>query len=399
VVLLLASEMNNAEAILIEPDESTKYQIKWTWDSNSSRYVGLIKPKIRIADESHYKIVGYVADENGTRLRMYNDEQVVMAKYYLDHGFTSDWEIADRPEKGYFAISIPPEYVGKVQSIKIFINNHQYSINDGTSTTSQSWVFINSAQHVHKLGSLIHLGPLTLGLENLPYAAIPLNNDSYDDLKDNDKFNVNVFDKRPPIFMTQPHNVIIRFDNGLPIVWYELPLASDYGGQTLSIVCNPPPGSIFNFGTNIVKCVASYDPDDIAYSYFAIEVAKDPNTSSSDQFMQAQIDIDPFYPGNNDVKLRYTTLVSVAIFGNMSLNLREMDQNTLHFGPNGVLPASTGSYMTDVNADGIDDLVVKFDVLEAGLYEGYSGDACLMGVLDDGKTAFEGCDFVNIMRK
>jgi hypothetical protein len=116
--------------------------------------------------------------------------------------------------------------------------------------------------------------------------------------------------------------------------------------------------------------------------------------------MPVQIDINPFYPGSNAVKLRYTTLVGVALLGNVSLNVQEINQDSLQFGPNGALSAAaTGSYLTDVNGDGFNDLVLKFDVLKAGLYEGYRGIVCVMGLLDDGQTGFKGCDSVEVIAR
>jgi hypothetical protein len=181
------------------------------------------------------------------------------------------------------------------------------------------------------------------------------------------------------------------------MVWYEPPISTDIGDGTPSTRCDPAPGSILSFGTNIIKCLAIYDSQQSAYSYFVIEVAEDPDTYSANPTMQVQINIDPFYPGQNTVQLKYTRIVSVALLGNASLNVREVNQNVLQFGPNNVLPVtSTGSYLTDVNADGFNDLILKFDVLDAGLYEGYFGNACLKGALDDGKT-FEGCDKIRVV--
>lgn len=395
---LLPLEADQADEILVEPDDNAKYLIQWSWDSNSSRSVGLIHSKIRITDESSYKIVGYVADEKGTRLTMYNDEQVVMTKFYLEDGFATDWSVADSPYKGYFAISIPPQFIGKVASVKIFINNHMYAVNDGTATTNESWVFTNSAYTVHKLGSLLRLGPLTLGFENLPNVAI--SSQSVDDIKEISKFDVRVFDKVEPIFLTHLRNVIIEYHDGLPLVWYEPAVRSTFEDEVPSIRCQPSPGSVFAVGTNIVRCFAAYESEQPSSSYFTIEVPQDPYATSRDEVMPVQIDINPFYPGSNAVKLRYTTLVGVALLGNVSLNVQEINQDSLQFGPNGALSAAaTGSYLTDVNGDGFNDLVLKFDVLKAGLYEGYRGIVCVMGLLDDGQTGFKGCDSVEVIAR
>jgi hypothetical protein len=394
---LLPSEADKAAEILVEPGDNAKYQIQWSWDSNSSRSVGLIHSKIRITDESSHKFVGYVADEKGTRLTMYNDEQVVMAKFYLQDGFATDWTVVDSPYKGYFAIAIPPQFVGKVQSAKIFINNHMYAVDDGTATTKESWVFTNSAYTVYKLGSLLRLGPLTLGFENLPNVAI--SSQSVDDIKENAKFDVRVFDKIEPIFLTHLRNVIIEYHDGLPLVWYEPAVRSTFEDEVPSIRCKPSPGSVFAVGNNIVKCLVAYESEQPSSSYFTIEVPQDPYATSGDDVMPVQIDINPFYPGSNAVKLRYTTLVSIAILGNVSLNVQEVNQNGLQFGPNGASSAATGSYLTDVNGDGFNDLVLKFDVLDAGLHEGYRGNVCVMGLLDDGQTGLKGCDNIEVIAR
>lgn len=398
--LFVTPQVEDASAIIMEPGDIDQYQIDWSYDSNSSRSVGLTKPMIKIADESSHKIVGYIADENGTRLRMYNDEQVVMVKYYLGGGFVSDWEIADRPYRGYFAILIPPEFVGKVESVKIFINNHMYTVNDGTPTSSQSWVFLNSALTIYKVGSIIHLGPLTLGLEGFLHTSTPI--ELQDEvgsatLEQPGKFDVSVFDGIPPRFLTHLRNVTIEFSDGIPTVWYESPAASDSEGQRAITICEPSSGSTFNFGTNIVGCRATDNNGENAYSYFLIDVVPESNVISSDSLMNVQIDIVPFYMGSNIVKTTYSPLVSVALLGNGTLNIREVNQDSLHFGPNYISPSNTSTSITDINADGFDDLILKFNVIKAGLREGYHENACLRGMLDNGETLFQGCDSLKIV--
>lgn len=397
-LLLSMAELQESSAVLIEPSDAVQYQIDWNSNSNSSRSVGLIQPQIKIADESSHKIVGYIADGNGTRLRMYNNEQVVMAKYYLDEGFTSDWEIADRLYNGYFAISIPPQFIGKVESVKIFINNHQFSVNDGTSTTSQSWVFINSALTVYEEGSIIHLGPITLGLEKLFSVPIPIEldeEDSPDSLKQINKFDVNIFEKTQPRFLTSLRNINIEYQKGIPIVSYDPPIVYSSGDEWAIATCDPSSGSIFNYGANIVRCRASDSNGEIAYSYFSIEVSPKSNFDDSET-IHAGIDIVPFYVGSNIVKTRYSPLVTIALLGNATLNIREVNQASLHFGPSDASPANSSS-ITDVNGDGFDDVIFKFNVINAGLGEGHHDNACITGMLDDGQTLFQGCDSVDII--
>jgi len=402
ILVLLASNVGDSAAILVASEENAKYKISWEWDPDLSRLVGLIMPQIKIIDESSHKIIGYVADEDGMRLTMYNDEQVVMTKFYLRDGLITDWQISDRTYKGYFAISIPSELVGKVESISIFINNHQYTVDDGTSTTRQSWVFANSAQATHKLGSLIYLGGFTLGFEKFFSNVARPDIIAYDEnLRGNEKYDVYNFDASySPRFLAPLDNVIIRYDtSALPRVWYDLPTALDFQDGHPFTTCDPAPGSTFELGTNIVSCHANYDSHPAIYSYYIVDVPEYPLTRISDFSREVQIDIQPFYPGPNTMKLGYSSVVPVAVLGNFNMEVKQIDETTLTFGPRGTSLANPeDTYLTDANADGFDDLVVKFDVLAGGLYEGYSNITCLRGGLLNG-TIFVGCDYIQVVKK
>jgi len=87
---------------------------------------------------------------------MYNEEHVVMARYTFDNGFISKWRIGDRPHQGYFVLDKknPTGFSGNIATIDIYVNNNYYSLDDGTSVSAQSSIFVNSARLDYPVGSL-----------------------------------------------------------------------------------------------------------------------------------------------------------------------------------------------------------------------------------------------------
>lgn len=153
--LMITSSLSTAQAILIPLDEHWKYNIDWwTWDSDLQRTVGHINPTVIIQNQTADKLEGYIADANGTRLAMYQGEQVVMTSFVFENGMKSKWEIAGRIQDGYFTIDIP-EIDRNAEYVSIFIGKNQYTVDNGTTITPQTWVFINSARIDYKLNSTI----------------------------------------------------------------------------------------------------------------------------------------------------------------------------------------------------------------------------------------------------
>lgn len=146
--LLGYASLQNVQALLIEPEDHWKYEMKWLWDPELKKTIGRIEPQIVIANETADRIVGYIADANGTRLEFYNDEQVVQARFAYEEGFFTEWEMVGRTDRGYFTIEVPSNYAD-ADRVQISIGNNQYTVNNGTPTTPQAWVFVNSARLDH----------------------------------------------------------------------------------------------------------------------------------------------------------------------------------------------------------------------------------------------------------
>ncbi|HXG06502.1 MAG TPA: hypothetical protein VNI77_04155 [Nitrososphaera sp.] len=153
--LLLAAGIRVVHAALITEEEHWKYHIdRWLWDENRRRTYGLINPQIMIQNETADRLEGYIADASGTRLDIYDGEQVVHVRFIFDNGFASDWQIAGRVKDGYFAIDIPERY-RDAESVRIIIGTNQYTVDNGTRTTPQTEVYINSAILVYRTNSTL----------------------------------------------------------------------------------------------------------------------------------------------------------------------------------------------------------------------------------------------------
>jgi hypothetical protein len=146
--------MNSAEALLVSPKDASVFPIEWTWDSELHRNIGHVETQIVLENVTDDRVEGYIAEDiNGTRLFTYNDEQVVMVRYVYDGGFRSGWNIESKLYQGFFSIQFPEELRGRIDLVYIFIGQNQFTIDDATSSSSQSWVFTNSAKYVYQIGT------------------------------------------------------------------------------------------------------------------------------------------------------------------------------------------------------------------------------------------------------
>jgi hypothetical protein len=150
VMLLGSATAGIANALLVPVEEHWKYNVKWRWDADLRKNIGMITPLIVIENETSDRLEGYIADANGTRLMIYDGQQVVMSKFMFDSGLVSRWEIVDRIHDGYFAIDIPEKY-SKAETVRIYIGNFQYTVD----SKPQVWVFINSATMNYRTNSTL----------------------------------------------------------------------------------------------------------------------------------------------------------------------------------------------------------------------------------------------------
>jgi hypothetical protein len=114
------------------------------------------------------------------------------------------------------------------------------------------------------------------------------------------------------------------------------------------------------------------------------------------------IDITPFKPGNHIDPLG-DALVSVAILGSERFDVRDLEVETLGFGPDATAPVFDLSHRLvfflshrDINGDRHRDLIAAFDPRETGLAFGDSR-ACVRGTR--GRVAFHACDSVTVISR
>jgi hypothetical protein len=148
------SMIGQAQASVITPAEHWRYEVYWYWDPDERETVGLITPTVVIENETSDRLEGYVADANGTRLDMYDGEQVVKARYGYDMSIVSEWELAAWIHDGYFTIEMPEKY-RDADFVDIYIGNNNYSVDDGDINTRNSWVSINSVRTDYRLNSTL----------------------------------------------------------------------------------------------------------------------------------------------------------------------------------------------------------------------------------------------------
>lgn len=160
LIMALASTTflsTKAEALLIPVQEHWMYHVHWVWKEDLRKTVGIIYPQIIIANETVDKVQGYVADENGTRLPMYSDEQRVMVKYVYDNGAISKWQVAGKPHDGFFTIEIPDVY-RDAQTIGIYIGGNAYKV-DIPNSYEQPLVTINPVRFDYRTNSTLDQQP------------------------------------------------------------------------------------------------------------------------------------------------------------------------------------------------------------------------------------------------
>jgi hypothetical protein len=103
-------------------------------------------------------------------------------------------------------------------------------------------------------------------------------------------------------------------------------------------------------------------------------------------------------PGSdvNPINLIGRGVIPVAILGSEDFDVEEVDTETLAFGPPGAIGAAPahekGGHLTDVNEDGLTDLLSHYRTQETGIAAGDT-EACVVGETFDG-TEFEACDSI-----
>lgn len=106
---------------------------------------------------------------------------------------------------------------------------------------------------------------------------------------------------------------------------------------------------------------------------------------------EAWIDVKPGSPRNR-VRPARPGVVPVAIFGAEDLDAREVDQESLAFGPDGAPAAHAPEHLIDLDGDGREDLLVHFRMAASGIAAG-DAEACVRGALLDGRP-LRGCDAI-----
>ncbi len=113
-------------------------------------------------------------------------------------------------------------------------------------------------------------------------------------------------------------------------------------------------------------------------------------TAFAGGLLSVEIDIDP---GNdpNFINLLCPSLIPVGLLGSPSFDASDVDVSTLKFGPGGEDPTGIPQ-LTDVNADGLTDLLSFYQTAQTGIVLGDT-EACLTGQTLGG-TPFEACDSI-----
>ena len=109
-------------------------------------------------------------------------------------------------------------------------------------------------------------------------------------------------------------------------------------------------------------------------------------------FLSVTIDIKPG-SSTNPINLKSNGMIPVAILSSSAFDAKTVDPTSVKFGPGGA--GSWGSTLTDVNGDGILDLLLHFRAQQTGLQAGDT-QACLVGQTRDG-VPLQGCDSIRVV--
>jgi hypothetical protein len=183
----------------------------------------------------------------------------------------------------------------------------------------------------------------------------------------------------------RPIGRALGLDQGLPGPWRDLQSDAPEGSVDNRIEItwhhfeDIADGTFEIFGVNNVMTIWGSNSAVLTIEYLATQ--------------EVVIDIRPFTEKNR-VRPGRRGGVMVAVLGSETLDVQEIDPETLAFGPAGApIIERVGSLLLDVNRDGLDDLVSMFRTAETGIEEGDT-EACLDGMMLDG-VEIEGCDMVD----
>jgi len=113
------------------------------------------------------------------------------------------------------------------------------------------------------------------------------------------------------------------------------------------------------------------------------------------EYPDIQIDIIPSDQFNEINTNKVNEKIAIAIFGDSSLSINDIDENSLMFGPSRALQKETEK--VDSNEDGHIDLIAYFRVGDLGLTPA-DKSSCLVGIIDtaNGDLEFEACGPIKI---
>jgi hypothetical protein len=131
----------------------------------------------------------------------------------------------------------------------------------------------------------------------------------------------------------------------------------------------------------------------------ALADADDPGCRSHDDDSElhrsdVRIDVDPWDP-HNRIALLPGWRVRVAVLGSDTVDVRDLDADSLAFGPAGAPPVPPFPRLSlDIDRDGHRDLLASFRVEDAGI-DPRDAEACLTGTLEG--IPFRACDAVEVL--
>lgn len=102
-------------------------------------------------------------------------------------------------------------------------------------------------------------------------------------------------------------------------------------------------------------------------------------------------------PGSdtNPINLESQGVIPVALLGSCSMDVNDIDPDTVSFGPDAALEAHRVLiHYEDVNGDGVLDAIFHFPTQESGIQEG-DGEACIFWQ-DFAGNSFSCCDYIRV---